>query len=68
MESSVKNKHNLIKNVLNPSNFKIDLFKFNFVNQKFDINSLKKNIVRMNNTNLLKRTSHFLSLLDCYGA
>lgn len=67
MENSKKSKHNLIKNVLNPNHFKLNLDKFNLVNQKSKKNSLK-NSMYINNTNLLKKTSHYLSLLNCYGA
>lgn len=67
MENSKKSDKNLIKNIINPNHFKLNLKKFNLVTQKFNNKLLRNNRVYVNNPNLLKKTSYYLSLLRCYG-
>jgi ribosomal protein S10 len=68
VEGYIKNKQNFIRRVsLNPNNFTFNLPKLNYANQLSNFRELKSTSTHIKNKNLLRKTSHYLKLLNLYG-
>lgn len=68
VKSILKIKQNSVKKVsLSPGSFTFNLSRFNITNQRLSPRHVRENVNLSKSKNLLKRTSYYLYLLDCYG-